>query len=61
MRHLDILELKIKNRIRELIGELGLMSTDYPKVAELFNPGAINHLKRTTNQPRYRLLANSGR
>jgi len=62
MSHLDNLEFEIKHRIRELIVEHGLLSTDDPKVARLFkNLSAIQELKQTTYQPRYRLLANSWR
>jgi hypothetical protein len=62
MRHLDDIEFEIEYRIREMIAEHGLLSTDDPKVAKLFkNLAAIRALNQTTYQPRYRLLANSGR
>jgi hypothetical protein len=62
MRHLDNLEFEIEYRIRELIGEHGLMPTDDPRAARLFkNLTAIKALKQTTYQPRYRLPAKSGR
>lgn len=62
MRHLDNLEFEIKYRIRELVGQHGLMATVDPRVARLFKTlVAIQELKQTTYQPRYQWLARAGR